>query len=118
MIEPAVVDITIYQGATWDYPIILKSGDPLLPVDLTGCSARMQARVKYTSADRILTLDTGATGGIALGGSAGTIDLAMTATATAALLAGKAVYDLEIIHPDTTVTRLMMGKLTISQEVP
>ena len=53
---------------------------------------------------------------ITLGGAAGTVTLAMTATQTAALSFNKAFYDLELTLTGT-VTRILEGIITLSREV-
>lgn len=114
---PGKIDLTVYQGATWTQTLIWKTGAPATPVDLTGCTARMQARTRTEAPDPPLLSLTTEAGGIALGGVLGTVDLTLSALATAALPAGSYVYDLEIVHPDGTVTRLAMGKIKIIPEV-
>jgi hypothetical protein len=87
-------DITIEQGAGFELPITFEAdGDP---VDLTDCTARMQARAKVGAAEKLIELTT-ENGGIELGGTDGTVTLSMTAAATADLNFTKAVYDLEMI---------------------
>ena len=115
MIEPGSLDLTIYQGATFDYPLIWESA-PSTPVNLTGCSARLFASKRY-NVPHMIEMST-SNGRIALGGSAGTINLSMTAADTALLPASVYYYDLEILYPDNTVTRLLMGKLKVSAEIP
>ena len=55
--------------------------------------------------------------GLTLGGVAGTIIIALTATQTAALVAGNYVYDLELASSGGVVTRLVQGTLAVSAEV-
>lgn len=102
----------MYQGATWDYQLVWKSGGS--PVDLTGYSARLQARATYNTSSTVLSLTSG--NGITLGGTAGTITLAASATTTAAIPAAQYVYDLELVN-GSTVTRLVQGYLNVSAEV-
>jgi hypothetical protein len=84
-------------------------------VNLTGYTARLQARIDVDETDTILSLTTGA--GITLGGAAGTISLDQTATQTALLPKGEYVYDLELQSSGGIVTRLLQGELNISAEV-
>lgn len=111
-------NLSIDQGATWYEVICWKAGSPATLVDLTGCTARLQIRVKYASPDPpTLTLTTGG-GGITLGDASGTITIEVAATVTAALTPGKYVYDLEIVHSGgIRVTRLCGGTLTVTPEV-
>lgn len=104
------VDTSRFQAYT--------SGGELLyhpPYDLTGYTARMYIREDIESADIILSLTT-ENGGITLGGTAGSITLLATATQTAALEILTGVYDLELVN-GSTVTRLLSGIITVSEEV-
>jgi hypothetical protein len=56
-------------------------------------------------------------GRMTLGGAAGTIALAITATDTTTLAAGQYVYDMEMVSSGGEVTRLLEGRATISAEV-
>jgi hypothetical protein len=109
------VDLTICQGSTWSQVLVWKTGSPAAAVNLTGYTARMQLRSRVTSETVAVGLTT-ENGGITLGGALGTITLALTATATAALVAGRYVYDLELVT-GTTVRRLLEGTVTVSAEV-
>lgn len=108
--------ISILQGETFHKVYTWKAGAPAVPVDLTGCTARMQVRAQVQNADVLLELST-ANGRIGLGGAAGTITLDLSATDTAALAWTLGVYDLEIVHPDGSVRRLMAGPVKVSPEV-
>lgn len=108
-----ILDFTIEQGATFNLLLTWKIDE--VPVNLSGYTARLQARVDIEETDTILSLTTGA--GITLGGSAGTISLNQTATQTAVLPNGEYVYDLELIAGNGTVTRLVQGQLSVSAEV-
>jgi hypothetical protein len=112
----AKLKLAIEQGATFRKTVTWKAGVPSLPVDLTGCTARLQMRSEIASATVLVTLTT-ENGGIALGGVAGTIELIITATATALLTFTAAVYDLEIILANSDVRRLLYGPVTNSLEV-
>lgn len=108
-------DILIEQGATFLLHITYK--DSLgVPINLTGFTARMQVRKKYSDTNALLTLTT-ETGEITLGGAAGTVDLAAPATATEDVTVQCGVYDLELRNAAGVVTRLLQGNVTISPEV-
>lgn len=115
MTTPAKLKFTIYQGATfrkrltWTAP----SGTP---IDLTGCTARMQVREEVESTTVLLSLTT-ENDGIALGGALGTIDLYASDEDTSAFTWGAGVWDLEIVHPGGEVTRLAQGSISVSPEV-
>ena len=94
---------------------IFKNKIDNVAVNLTGYTARLQARIDVDETDTILSLTTGA--GITLGGAAGTITLDQTAGQTAVLPKGEYVYDLELQSSGGVVTRLLQGELNISAEV-
>lgn len=116
-------NINAEQGATYSklFTLTNSAGDL---IDLTGYTARLQVREKYSSEVKLLDLTT-ENGGIALGGAAGTVTVLATATQMAAItvpdLPGtppkrSAVYDLELIT-GSTITRLLQGKFDITREV-
>ena len=106
-------DFTIEQGATFNLLMTWKIDN--IAVNLSGYTARLQARIDVDEVDTILSLTTGS--GITLGGAAGTITLDQTATQTALLPKGEYVYDLELQTSGGVVTRLLQGELNISAEV-
>jgi hypothetical protein len=108
-------DLQIAQGATYSQVINWKTGSTPTFVNTTGFSARMQLRTSYSAASASLELTT-ANSRISLT-NAGVITLSLTATETAALAAGRYVYDLEMVSSGGQVTRLLEGVVTVSPEV-
>ena len=107
-------DLCVPQGATFSRVIIWKAdGDE---VNLTGYAARAQIRPSASSATTTLSLTT-ENSRITLGGTAGTITLSISATDTAAITAGRYVYDLELVSAGGIVTRLLQGIVTVSANV-
>lgn len=111
----AKLKLSIEQGATFRKLFTWTAGTPAVTVDLTGCTARMQLRSELASSAPLVTLTT-ENGGITLGGTAGTIELLISATSTAAFTWTSAVFDLEIVNAGV-VTRLLYGTVSVSQEV-
>lgn len=109
-------NFSIEQGATFDRRITWKD-DQDKPITLEGYSARMQIRLTHSSSEKLISLSSAPGGGITLGGSAGTIDILISALATALLDFDMAVYDLELISSGGEVTRLLEGTVTLSKEV-
>jgi hypothetical protein len=109
-------NLKIDQGATFQDVTTYKAGDPAVPVNLTGCTARMHIREELETPTVLLELTT-ENGGITLGGVAGTITLNISATATALITWTAAVYDLELIFADSTVRRLLAGGVSVSPEI-
>jgi hypothetical protein len=118
----AVADYTIEQGATWEQDVWWEDSDGN-PIDLTGYTARMQARAALPDVGTLVDLTT-ANGGIVLTPAEGKLTLIMTAAQTAALnwpsgrhAPGSGVYQLELESPTGFVTRLLKGTLTLDPEV-
>lgn len=107
--------LTIEQGATFQKRVVWTAGEPPAPVDLTGFTARMQIRAKTESATVLATLTT-ENGGITLGGTAGTVDLLISATETASYSWTSGVYDLELVS-GAVVKRFLRGVVIVSKEV-
>lgn len=113
-------DLVCQQGSTYSQSIIWKTGSPATAVNLTGYTARSHWRTSVSASSPSLILTT-ENGRIALttgsGSGAGTITLSISATDTAALAAGRYVYDLELVSGGGLVTRVMEGVVTVSAEV-
>lgn len=110
---PGKYNMICPQGATFSKQLTYAiDGDP---VDLTTYAARMQVREKHTSKNAILSITT-ENGGIALGDSAGTIDLYIADENTAAIPPKNYVYDLELVSSGE-VYRLLEGKFIVTPEV-
>jgi hypothetical protein len=113
MINPGTYNITAYQGADWDRTFtITQSGTAL---NLTGYTASMQVREAADSTAYLLSLTSGT--GITLGGTAGTVVVAITAAQSSAIPAGSYAYDLELIATAGSVTRLLQGAFNVSGNV-
>lgn len=117
MDRPGNFTMQMWQGASWHYELTWSTGDPSAPVNLTGYEARMQVREEIDSTDTILDLTSLIGGAITLGGAAGTIELDLSATATAEVTPGTHVYDLELESGAGVVTRLLQGNFVVSAEV-
>ena len=116
MIIPAKLKLKIIQGAT--FPKVLRwiAPDKTTPIDLTGCTARMQVRSEIESPTVLLELTT-ENGGIVIDGPAGKLTLRISPAATAAIAWESGVWDLEVVHPNGDVTRLAQGAISVSPEV-
>ena len=102
------------QGATFTRQLTWKD-DTGAAVNLTGYTARMQLRTSVQNDSVVLEL-TDSNGRIALGGTAGTITLTVTAADMTTLPPLKYVYDLELVN-GAVVTRLVQGTFTVRPEV-
>lgn len=105
-------------------PLVIKQGDTLhleilwtdsegAPVDMTGCSARMQLRVTPTSAV-VLDLST-ENGRIAL--AAGAITLDVDAATMQGLTCEAGSFDLQVTYADGRVATILGGKFRVIPDV-
>lgn len=86
------------------------------PVDLTGYTARMHIREAADSSTTLLELTT-ENDRIDIDTTNYTITLTMTAATTAAITWEEAVYDLELISSGGTVSLVLYGSVTSTEEV-
>jgi hypothetical protein len=113
MQNPAIYNVTMYQGATFDLNLTWKVNGT--PINLTSYSARMQVRSTFDASATALTFTSGS--GITLGGTAGTILIEASAATTAGVAIGQYVYDLEMVSAGSAVTRLIQGTFIVDPEV-
>jgi len=110
VINPGTYDIVCPQGVTFDRTFTYTNGGTA--VNLTGYTAALQVRAGADAGTALISLSTGGSG-IVLGGTAGTIQVAITAAVTGAVDAGSYAYDLEL-YQGATVTRLLQGAFTVT----
>lgn len=111
----ATYNFQIEQGATLLKPIVWKDSTGAA-VNLTGYTARMQVRQNASAEEVLLELST-ANSKISITPLTGTITMIFSAATTAAIDWKRGKYDLELISPDGTVTRLIEGEITVSREI-
>ena len=75
--------------------------------DLTNYTAAMDIRRKQSDSTALAALTSGS--GITLGGTAGTINIALTDVQTASITPGFAVWDVELIDADGSNMQLVHG---------
>lgn len=109
---PGRYNMICSQGATFSKRLTWTIDN--IPVDLTGYSARMQARDKYGSACVIVDLST-TNGGISLDDE-GNIDIYIDSNTTEGIVAKEYVYDLEL-NSGSEVYRVVEGKFIVTPEV-
>ncbi|MFA6198797.1 MAG: hypothetical protein WC679_00070 [Bacteroidales bacterium] len=115
--KPATVNLTIYQGSTFIKEFQWKTGNPLVPVNITGYAIRMQIRENIKSQAVIIELST-TNGRISITDATNgffVLNIAAVDTTTLDFKAG--VYDLEMVSPLGIVTRLLDGSVSLSLEV-
>jgi hypothetical protein len=116
MQKPGRLNLDCFQGATFEYSLTWTAAG--VPVDLTNYDARMQVRESFNSQNPLVSLSVGS--GIALGGTAGTIDLSLDAETTeafAVIANAQFIYDLELVSSSGNVTRLIEGSFLVYPEV-
>ncbi len=119
-IPPGTLDLVIYQGSVLNEVFTIEDVDAngvATLVNLTGYTARMQAREYFSAATAFIDLTT-ENGGISINGAAGTVTLTMSATATAAITVQAGVWGLELIPSSgaANALRVLEGSVTISRE--
>ena len=109
---PGKYNMICSQGATFSKRLTwIING---VPVDLTGYTAEMQAREKYSSINAIFTLST-SDGSITLDDE-GNIDILIDASDTEDIVAKEYVYDLEL-NSGAEIYRIIEGKFIVTPEV-
>jgi hypothetical protein len=111
------LDLIIEKGAKFTKHLEYKDKTKT-PIDLTGYTARMQARKNPQSTTVVVDLTT-ENGGITITEVTGEIDLFLSGTATTAITAqGNLVYDLELIEPGPgEPIKLVRGTISLIEEV-
>lgn len=114
MATAGIYNFIMDQGSTYTVQMVYldPNGNP---IDLTGCTAKMQLRLQYGDPTAALTLTTGG-GGIVIDGPTGTINITATDEQTLVLEPTFYVYDLDIID-GSVITRLVQGQVTVRPEV-
>lgn len=107
-------DLTLNEGA--DFALSLTWADSGgTPVDITGATAKLQIKTAV-GASALVSLTHAS--GLTLGGTAGTIAIALTVAQIATLGADfSGVYDLKITMASALVTRLLQGSVWVSPQV-
>lgn len=108
---PGRWSFTLRRGSTFRKTLTWKDAIPAA-IDLSGCTARMQAR--DASGVAVLTLTS--TDGIALGGAAGTITFTRTAVQTETIATGVYSYDFELTTGAGDTFALFEGTVVVLPE--
>ncbi len=107
-------NFNVDQGATLEFSIVWKDANGAL-IDLTGYSAKMQARDK--AGGKILCFTLTQTDGIAINGPQGKFTVTITPERTNRLVYPKSHYDILLTSPSGKKTRILEGTLTLSRSV-
>lgn len=112
--KPARYNIKFYRGTTLN--IVMTYLINNVPVDLANYTATMDVRPAPNSATLIDQLTT-ANNKLVLNAVTGEIEIVLTATQTEGLPIGQFQYDLNIISPNNTVTKLIQGAFVVLDPV-
>lgn len=102
-------NIVIDQGSSFSTSIDLTDTDNNV-IDLTGFTGVAQMRKHYTSSNSVPFT-------VTVSAAEGTLSLALTANATANIVAGRYVYDVELTDSYGTVSRIVEGIVTVTPNV-
>lgn len=103
------------KGTTFTKRLVWKT-QFLTPIDITGFTARLSVQRYFTDTQFLLELSS-PTNGIVITGNTGTIDITISPTQTAELPSGNWKYDLIVVSPTGTTTRLLEGIFTVKENV-
>lgn len=102
-------NIVIDQGSSFSTSISITDTTDSV-IDLTGFTGAAQMRKHYTS-----SISTPFT--VSIVPDSGTISLGLTANATANLVAGRYVYDVELTDDNGVISRIVEGIVTVTPNV-
>lgn len=102
------VNLVIDQGTTFVTTLTVND-DAGVPIDLSTYSASAQIRKHYTSSNAVSFSVTA--------NSSGVIALTLNSNATSNLAAGRYVYDVELVAPGNTTSRIVEGIVTVTPQV-
>jgi hypothetical protein len=104
------------QNATFTFQVQYVQSNGTTPVDLTGCTAKMQVRDTQGGSKLAFTLTTPASG-ITINGPTGTLTIKMTPTQTNKMFYPKSAYDIMVIDTNGNKIKLLEGFMTLSRSV-
>lgn len=109
------LDATIFQGCDIEFAL-QETDDDDEPVDVSGYDAKMTLR-RQANDNEIVAEFTVGNGRVSIGSTDGLIQFVMTAVDSAALPAGKGVYEIRFTNADGKTWQPQGGKYTITREI-
>lgn len=103
-----------FQGDDYTFSITVKNADASV-VDLTGYTAKMQARENYDSESTVLDLSVD--NGIVVIPATGVIVVSISNTLTSAIDGGYYLYDLETSDANGLKSKIIFGKFEVLKEI-
>ena len=110
--QAAKLNLSIQQGATFRKRLVRRN-DKGRPINLTGYTAKLQARTSHSDPVVLFELST-ENSGIVITPATGVIDLYISDEETATFVFTACIYDLVLYAPDGDAYRLCEGKVTLS----
>lgn len=112
MIEPKKQDFNLFQGATWEHTFVVLDEATNLPLDISGCTAKLQAREDI--ADNTAKIDIDGQ----IGGANGQVKFVIDPDMTEGEVWETAGYDAELTWPapSTKIDKLGYGKFKLIRE--
>jgi hypothetical protein len=108
---PGKLDLAWRQGSTFDRSLSLFDSDDQ-PMDLTGYTVSMEVRKSTTSRGYILKTDN-MDGDGAITASTNNIDIFIHSQRTASIPAGRYVWEMRIIDPDSVSYTILAGNVVV-----
>lgn len=102
-------NLIIDQGTTYSTSIDVTDADDV-PVNLTGYTGTAQIRKHYSSSNSTAFA-------VSISSLDGIVTLSLTASQTAALNAGRYVYDCELVNSSNVISRICEGIVTVTPQV-
>lgn len=102
------LNLIVDQGSTFSTSFTVND-DAGTPIDFTGYTGHAQMRKHYTSTNAI-SFQVSAN-------STGSVSLSLSSNVTNSLEAGRYVYDVELIAPANTTSRVVEGIVTVTPQV-
>lgn len=122
-----IKDLVIEQGETVEIPHLWRNKLTGVPIDLTGCSIFLQGRKEKASTSQLLLDASTVNGKIVIDAdpTTGVFTITLPATYTSALQLPKeplaptsrALFELVVVFPDTTVIKLRKGNIIFNGSV-
>lgn len=106
--------ITLKRGDTLDLEFQWLDGDGV-PVDLTGCTARLQMRNR--AGNEVLECACGSSDGLEIVTAEGKVRWREEASSTSSFSPGTYYFDLEVTFPDNTVRSTETVQLIIETDI-
>lgn len=118
-IQPGTVNFNLFQGADFSEPATIRDAAQN-PINLTGATAQLDAKRDISDASPVFSL-LSTTGGIILGGTAGTVTLKIAGALTKAFTVdpdGEVwLHDLLLTLADGSIQRTYQGYISVSPAI-